>query len=328
MTTETMAMTRRQVIRVLAAALTLAVMPAHAQDYPAKPIRLIVPYPAGTANEVFARVVAQKLAERIGKPVVVDVIPGAGGVVGTQVLAKAPADGYTLGWVSSPHAINPAIYANLPYDPVKDFRPIANLASTPLVFVASPAFAGSTIADLVAAGKRDPGKINYASNGNGSASHLATELLTSATGARFTHVPYKSTGQMTTDLMAGQVQFAALGVATSLPLVQSGKLKALAVTSAARAPLMPNVPAVAETVPGYETKAWMGVVAPAGTPDAMVTRMQAELAAVLRDPGLEEVMKAQALVPEYMDAAQFGRRIEGDVGQWQRIVKEAGIKPE
>jgi tripartite-type tricarboxylate transporter receptor subunit TctC len=317
-----------QLMRGVLAAMLIACAPAHADDYPAKPIRLIVPYPAGTANEVFARVVAQKLSERWKQPVVVEAIAGAGGVVGTQVLVKAAPDGYTLGWISSPHAINPAIYANLPYDPVKDFRPIANLASTPLVFVASPRFAGNSIADLLAAGKRNPGQVNYASNGNGSASHLATELLTSASGVRFTHVPYKNTGQMTTDLMAGQIEFAALGVATTLPLVQAGKLKALAVTSATRAPPMPDVPAVAETVPGYETKAWMGIVAPAGTPDAVIQSVQAQLASVLRDPGLAEVMKAQALVPEYMDAAQFGRRIEGDIKLWKRIVNEAGIKPE
>jgi tripartite-type tricarboxylate transporter receptor subunit TctC len=321
-------MNRRHALNTLLALAALAAVPARADDYPSKPIRLIVPYPAGTANEVFARVVAQKLGERIGKPVVVDVIAGAGGVVGTQVLAKAAPDGYTLGWVSSPHAINAAIYANLAYDPVADFRPIANLASTPLVFVASPKFAGTTIADLIAAGKAAPGRINYASNGNGSASHLATELLSSATGARFTHVPYKNTGQMTTDLMSGQVEFAALGVATTLPLVQSGKLKALAVTSATRAPLLPDVPAVAETVPGYETKAWMGIVAPAGTPDAVIAKMPTELAAVIREPSLADVMKAQALVPEYMDSAKFARRIEDDVKQWKRIVAEAGIKPE
>jgi tripartite-type tricarboxylate transporter receptor subunit TctC len=318
----------RFVTGVLAAALLAIGGPAQAQDYPAKPVRLIVPYPAGTANEVFARIVAQKLGELWKSPVVVEAIAGAGGVVGTQALQKAAPDGYTLGWVSSPHAINPAIYANLPYDPVKDFRPIANLASTPLVFVAKPSFPGNTIADLLAAARKQPGGLNYASNGNGSASHLATALLENASGARFTHVPYKNTGQMTTDLVSGRVDFAALGVVTSLQFVQSGKLKALAVTSAARAPLLPDVAAVAETVPGYETKAWMGVIAPKGTPDAVIAKVQADLATVLHEPAVLEAMKAQALVPEFMDAGRFGARIEADIRQWKRIVAEAGIHAE
>lgn len=307
------------------AGLATIAAPAHAEDYPAKPVRLIVPYPAGTANEVFARVVAQKLGELWKASVVVEVVAGAGGVVGTQALQKSAPDGYTLGWVSSPHAINPAIYPHLPYDPVNDFRPIANLASTPLVFVATPAFPGHSIADLLAAARRQPGRLNYASNGNGSASHLATALLESATGTHFTHVPYKNTGQMTTDLMSGRVDFAALGVATSVQFVRAGKLKALAVTSATRAPLLSDVPAVAESVPGYETKAWMGLIAPKGTPDAVIARVQADVTTVLHDPAVLDVMKAQALVPEYLDARQFGSRIEADVRQWKRIVAEAGI---
>lgn len=297
-----------------------------AQDWPAKPVRLIVPYPVGTSNEVFARVVAQQLSEKWGQSVLVDAIPGAGGVVGTQVLAKAPNDGYTLGWISSPHAINPAIYRNIPYDSVKDFRPIVNLASTPLVFVAGTGFRADDMAGLIAMAKAAPGTLNFASNGNGSASHLATELLASMAGVKFTHVPYKSTGQMTADMVSGRIQFAAVGLATSQSLVKAGKLKALGITGSKRSASMPEVAAVDETVPGYEAKAWMGLVAPAGAPDAVVARVAADAAAVVRDPVIQQRMAAQALEPELMDAAHFGKRIEGDIRTWARVIKDAGIQ--
>lgn len=297
-----------------------------AQAWPSRPVRLIVPYPVGTANEVFARVVAQKLSDTWGQPVVVEAIAGAGGVVGTQVLVKAPNDGYTLGWVSSPHAINPALYPSLPYDSVKDFRAIVNIASTPLVIVASSSFKPNNIAELIAMAKAEPGKLNFASNGNGSASHLATELLASMSHTKFTHVPYKATGQMTTDLISGQVQFAALGVVTSQSLVQAGKLKALGVTGSKRAGLMPNLAAAAETVPGYEAKAWMGLVAPAGVPEAVVARVQADAAAVVRDPAVLKTMAAQGLDVDVLDSAQFARRIETDIRTWSKVVTEAGLK--
>ena len=320
-------MIQRRVFIAAAAGLSLG-RTVLAQAYPARPVRLIVPYPVGTANEVFARVVAQKLGDAWQQPVVVEALAGAGGVVGTQALAKAAADGYTLGWVSSPHAINAALYGNLPYDPIKDFRPIASLASTPLVFVTGSNFAGRTSADLIALAKASPGRINFASNGNGSSSHLGTELLANAAGVRFTHVPYKNTGQMTADLISGQVDFAALGVITSLSQVQGGKLRALAVTGSRRASLLPGVPTVAETVPGYETKAWMGLLAPAGVPDAVVARVQTDAAAVMRDPAIAEAMTRQGLDPDPLDAAQFARRIENDIRMWKKIVAEAGVKVE
>lgn len=310
---------------VAAAALAFAGL-SFAQQYPAKPVRLIVPYPVGTANEVFARVVAQKLSESMGQSFYVEALAGAGGVVGTQVLWKAPNDGYTLGWVSSPHAINPALYPSLPYDSVKDFRPIVNIASTPLVIVAGKDFGANSIAELVALAKSKPGKINFASNGNGSASHLATELLTSMSGAQFSHVPYKNTGQMTTDLISGQIDFAALGVVTSLQLVQSGKLKALAVTGSTRSKLLPNVPTVAETIPGYEAKAWMGIIAPAGVPDAVVAKVAAGAEAAVKDPNVIATMTSQGLDVEVLNDAAFGKRIETDIQTWKKIVREANVK--
>jgi tripartite-type tricarboxylate transporter receptor subunit TctC len=302
--------------------------PVFAQAWPAKPVKIIVPYPVGSSNEVFARVMGQKLSDLWKTGVLVEALPGAGGVVGTQAVAKAPADGYTLGWVSSPHAINAAIYPTLPFDPIRDFRPIVNFASTALVIVARPAFAANSIAELVAAAKASPGKLNYASNGNGSSSQLATELLASMAGVTFTHVPYKNTGQLTTDLMGGQVDFASLGVSAALPHIQGGRLKPLGVTAARRTAAMPNVPPVADTLPGYEAKSWMGLVAPAGSPDAVVARVQADAIAAIKDPGIAGAMSAQALDVEIMEAPQFARRIENDIRMWKKIVADVGIKVE
>ena len=301
---------------------------AFAQAWPAKPVKVIVPYPVGSSNEVFARVMAQKLSDLWKTGVLVEVVPGAGGVVGTQAVAKAPADGYTLGWVSSPHAINAALYASLPFDPIKDFRPIVSFASTALVIVTRPAFAANSIAELLAAAKANPGKLNYASNGNGSSSQLATELLASMAGVTFTHIPYKNTGQLTTDLMGGQVDFASLGVSAALPHIQAGRLKPLGVTAVRRTALMPNVPAVADTLPGYEAKSWMGLVAPTGVPDTVVARVQADAISAIKDPGITGAMNAQALDLEIMEAPQFARRIENDIRVWKKIVADVGIKVE
>jgi len=299
---------------------------ALAQAWPARPVKIIVPYPPGSSVDAFARVMGQKLSEMWKTGVVVEAVAGAGGVVGTQVIAKAPADGYTLGFIAAPHAINAALYANLPFDPIKDFRPIVSFVSTSLVFVVRPDFRGGTIADLIAQARVNPGKLNYASNGNGSYSHLTTELLGSAAGVKFTHVPYKNIGQLTTDLMGGQVDFAALGVSTAQPHIQSGRLKALAVTSTKRTALLPNVATVGETIPAYESKSWMGLVTPAGAPDAVIARVEADTLAAMRDPGVLNAVAAQALDIELLDAAQFARRIESDLRVWKKIVADVGIK--
>ena len=301
---------------------------AFAQAYPARPVRVIVPYPSGSATEIFGRVMSQKLGEIWKTVVAVEAIAGAGGVVGTQAIAKAAPDGYTLGWVASPHAINAALYATLPFDTIKDFRPIASIAATALVVVARPAFQPNSIAELVALAKANSGKVNYASNGIGSSSQLATELLASLAGVKFTHVPYKNTGQLNTDLMSGQVDIASIGVSVSIPLIQAGRLKALGVTSSKRASLMPNVPAVAETLPGYEAKAWMGFIAPAGVPDAVVAKVQADAMIAVNDPGVTGAMAAQALEVDVLDSAQFARRIENDIRIWKKIVSDVGIKVE
>lgn len=297
-----------------------------AQAWPAKPVKVIVPYPPGSSVDAFARVMGQKLSEIWKTSVVVEAVAGAGGVVGTQSIAKAAPDGYTLGFIAAPHAINAALYTNLPYDPIKDFRPIVSFVSTSLVFVVRPEFKGSTISDLIAQARANPGKLNYASNGNGSYSHLTTELLGSAAGAKFTHVPYKNIGQLTTDLMGGQVDFAALGVSTAQSHIQGGRLKALAVTSTKRTAVLPNVPTVGETIPGYESKSWMGLVTPAGAPDAVIAKVEADTLAAMKDPGVLKAVAAQALDIELLDAGQFASRIENDLRIWKKIVADVGVK--
>ena len=299
---------------------------ASAQSYPAKPVRIIVPYPPGSTMDGFSRVIAQKLSETWKTGVVVEIMAGAGGVVGTQAIARAAPDGYTLGWLGSPHAINAAVYPNLPFDPIKDFRAVVSFASTPLVFVTKPDLKVSTISELIALAKANPGKLNYASNGNGSSSHLTTELLASMAGVKFTHVPYKNTGQLITDLIGGQLDFAAQGVSVSVSHIQAGRMKALAVTSSKRTGVLPNVPAVAETIPGYESKSWMGLVMPAGSPDAAAARVEADTLAAMKDPGVLAAVTAQALDVELLDAGQFARRIETDVRVWKKIVADVGLK--
>lgn len=306
----------------------LSVGNAFAQAWPAKPVKIIVPYPPGSTMDGFSRVIAQKLSEMWKVGVVVEIIAGAGGVVGTQAVAKSAPDGYTLGWIGSPHAINAALYANLPFDPIKDFRPVVCFAATPLVFVARPTLAANTMAELVAMAKASPNKLNYASNGNGSYSHLSTELLASRTGATFTHVPYKNTGQLIADLIGGQVDFAALGVSVSVSHIQSGKMKALGVTSSRRQATLPNVPAVGETLPGYEAMSWIGIVTPAGAPDAVVAKVEADVLTAMKDPGVLAAVAKQALDIDLLDSAQFARRIENDLRVWKKIVTDAGIKVE
>lgn len=313
---------------LLAALPACVLLPATAQTpaWPARPVRLVEPYPVGTANEVFARMVAQRLGDRWAQPVLVDVITGAGGVVGTQVVSRASADGYTLGWIANAHAINAALYPSLPFDPVAGFRPIAGLASAPFVLTAGPSFQGQGLAELIATGKSKPDTIEYASLGNGSGMHLMIERLAFETGMKLRHIPYKATGQLIADLMGGRVQFAALGSTLALAQLATGKVRALAITTARRSPLLPDVPTIGETVPGFEFGVWMGLIAPAGTPDAVVRKVSADALAMMRDPALQESMVKMGIQPEVLDADQFARRISSEIDMFRKVVAQAGIK--
>jgi tripartite-type tricarboxylate transporter receptor subunit TctC len=299
----------------------------HAQAaYPNHPVTMVVPYPAGGSADILARTVGQKLAERLGQPLVIDNRAGAGTAIGAKFVAGAPADGYTLlmGTVSS-QAINPAMN-KVGYDPLKDFTPIAPLASIPFVLVAHPSFAAKGVAEVVALARANPGELSYASAGLGTSNHLAGELLASAAGVKLLHVPYKGSAPALNDVVAGHVPLMFDLQATALPYVQSGKLKALAMTGKTRSALLPGVPTVIETgLPGYEVSAWFGVFAPAGLPKPVLDRLNTEITAVIGMPDMQKRLHELGAEPEKATADAFAKFAHGEVGKWSVVVKNAGL---
>ena len=263
---------------------------AQAESYPSKPIRIIVPYPPGGFNDTLARTLGQKLTEKWGQPVIVDNRPGGGRTIGTNLAAKSAPDGYTLLIVSFAFAVNPALYATLPYDTGKDFVPIALAASTPNLLVVNPALPVKSVKELIALAKSDPGKLNYASAGNGSSNHLSMELFKSLNGVDIVHVPYKGSAPAVTDLIGGQVDLMFDNVPNVLQQVKAGKLRAIAVSSKKRSPFLKELPSVAESgVPGFDVSVWFGVVAPAGTPQSVVSQLNAEINHILKLPDLVQL---------------------------------------
>jgi len=259
---------------------------AAAQNYPTKPIRLVVPFPAGGTTDILARAAAQKLSEALGQQVVVDNRPGAGGNIGADIVAKSAPDGYTLlmGTVGT-HAINPSLYTKMPYDHFKDFVPVVLVAGVPNVLVVTPSLPVNSVQDLIKLAKEKPGQINFASSGSGTSIHLSGELFKTMTGVEMTHVPYKGSSPALTDLMGGQVQLMFDNLPSALPQIKGGKLRAIAVTSTKRAPALPDIPTMAESgLPGFEASSWFGVLAPAGTPPAVVTRINTEINKWLQSP--------------------------------------------
>nr|ART90294.1 putative exported protein [uncultured bacterium] len=322
-------MNRRDLL-LTSAALPFAMANAQSQStprpFPTKPVRLIVPYPTGTTTETFARVMARKLSDLWGQPVVVDVITGAGGVVGSQVVATAPLDGYTLGWIANAHAINAALYRNLPFDTVGSFRPIASLVSVPLILAATPTFEGSSVADLVKAAKARPGEVEFGSLGNGSGMHLAMERFAAAAGIKLKHIPYKSSGQLITDLVAGRIRVGALGLSLALPQTQSGNLKALGITSTTRSALAPAVPTISESIPGFEFVTWNGLVAPKGTPDVVVRSIAKDALGIMKEESMQETLSKLGVQADVMDSELFARRIESDIRIFRKVVADANIQ--
>ena len=311
-----------------AAALLAFASSAHAQSWPAKPLRLIVPFPPGGSADILARAVGQKLAEGLGQPVVIDNRPGAGTAIGAEATAKAPPDGYTvmIGTVSS-HAINPALNPGLKYDPVKDFAPISLVASIPFALLAHPSLAARSVPELVALAKAKPDALNFSSAGNGTSNHLAGELFKRMTGTSIVHVPYKGSAPALTDLVAGQVQLMFDLVLTAAPHVRSGAARALAVTGRERSAVLPGVPTVAESgVPGYEVSAWFGLFAPAGTPASVVSALAAETAKALRQPDLRERLAAQGADPITNTPEQFAAFVKEELAKWSGVVKASGMK--
>jgi tripartite-type tricarboxylate transporter receptor subunit TctC len=318
-----------QRVTCFVAALMLAAAPAAvAQPYPAKPIKLIAPSTPGDAPDVIARLVADKLSLVLGQQVVVENKPGAGGVVGSDAVAKAAPDGYTLimGNAGS-HGINAAVYAKLPYDIQRDFAPVSQIAVAPNIFVINPDIPAKTIQEFIAYAKARPGKLGYASGGNGSSSHMSMELFKSMTGVDLIHVPYKGSSPALTDVVAGQDAIMVVNMPPAVPLVKAGRLRALAVTTSTRSPLMPEVPTVAESgLPGYETVAWFGVLAPAGTPKDVIDRLSAEMAKIARSPEMRERLISLGAEPVGSTPEQFAAIIGRDIAKWTALSKAVGIK--
>ena len=311
------------------AALTLGCTTCHAQNnYPVKPIRLVVPFPAGGSVDVTSRALAQKLSEALGQPVVVDNRPGAGGNIGMDAVAKSAPDGYTLGMGAlSTHAVNPALYAKMPFDAVKDFAPISLVVITPNVLVTNPQFLPANDVAAIIAFAKTNAKVNCASGSNGSAGHLACELFRLATGAPITHVPYKGGGPAMTDLLGGQVQMMFDNMASSAPQIKAGKLKAFAVTTPRRSALAPELPTMAEVgIKDFDVFTWWGLFAPVGTPPGVVKRLSVEVAKALAAPDLREKWLASGAEPSASTPEEFKTFIGKELPKYARIVKESGAK--
>jgi tripartite-type tricarboxylate transporter receptor subunit TctC len=321
---------RAVLLAALAAGLVAAaVVPAHAETWPARPIQLLIPYPPGGSADLLARPVAAKLQERLGQPVVLEYRPGAGGTIASQALARAKPDGYTLIMVLAAHAINASLYPKLPYDTRKDFAPVSLVANLPLIVAGSSSLKANTVAELIAEAKAAPGKLTFGSAGNGNTGHLAGELFNSMTGVKMTHVPYKGSAQVVTAMLAGEIQLTFDSISTSMPHIRSGKLRALAVTSGKRAALAPEVPTLAEAgVPGFNINGWYAVLAPAGTPAAVVERLSKEIATVIAEPELKSQLAANGYEAVGSTPAALGAHIDAEINRWSKVVKESGARLE
>jgi tripartite-type tricarboxylate transporter receptor subunit TctC len=309
----------------LALVAALAAAGAAAQGYPAKPVKIIVPYPPGGPTDIVARVVAQKLSEQTGQQFVVDNRGGGGGNIGAEAVARSGADGYTLLVATTAHAINRTLFKNLGYDLKKDFAPISQLTAGPLVIVANPALPAKNVKELIAVAKARPGDLAFASSGNGQSTHLAAELFNTMAGTKMTHVPYKGSAPALTDTMGGQVSLFFDTMLSAMPHVRSGKLKALAVTSAARSPAAPDIPTVAESgLPGYEAIAWNGLLAPAGTPKEVIARLSAEVRKTLELAEIKERFAAQGFAAAWSSPEQFSAFLDDEVDKWAKVVKVSG----
>jgi tripartite-type tricarboxylate transporter receptor subunit TctC len=311
---------------VVAAALALAAGAALAQSYPAKPVRLVVPFPPGGATDIIARLVAGKLQEQWTQPVVLDYKPGGGTVIGTDAVAKAAPDGYTLGMVITAHVINPSLRSDLPYDTQKDLAGVSMVAVSHIALVAAPNAPFATLAELIAHAKANPGKLAYATPGTGTAMHLAGELLKSTAGIDLVHVPYKGGSPAYADVMAGRVALQLDPMFASMANIRAGKVKPIAITSPRRAQSAPDIPAVAETLPGFEVMSVSGIVAPAATPREIVRRVGAELNRALASQDLVQGMAKVGMEPAPNTPEQFDAFIAAEIAKWSRIVKAAGIK--
>jgi tripartite-type tricarboxylate transporter receptor subunit TctC len=297
-----------------------------AQSYPHKPVRLIVPFGAGGPGDAIGRMLSKKLTESLGQSVVVDNRSGATTIVGTQIAAESPADGYTLLLISTTHAVNPGLFKKLPYDPVRDFTPVTLVTATPFMLVVHPSVAANSVTELVAFARSKPGQLNYGSSGNGSSIHLTTELLKTAAKIEMTHVPYKGSGPAFIDLMGGQVQVLFSSTVSSLPHVKTGKVRGLAITSLKRAPSLPAVPTVAESYPGFESSSWFGLLVAARTPAPIVERLLADTRAALKSPDINQALVSQGAEPGGNSPSEFAAYFQAEIKKWGRVIDAAAIK--
>jgi tripartite-type tricarboxylate transporter receptor subunit TctC len=295
--------------------------------YPVKPIRIIVGFPPAGSADIFARLAAQKMSEAWGHPVVVDNRPGAGSTLGSEIVAHSTPDGYTLMVVSASFATSAGLYEKLKYDPVKSFAPVGLIASAPNVFLANPSFSVKSARDVIALAKATPGKITVGSAGIGSITHLSGELFTSMAGLKVLHVPYKGGGPALNALVGGEIQLTFLSLSASLGQVQAGRARAIGVTSAKRSSLMPDVPAISESVPGYEATNWFAMLAPAGTPQAILEKLNAQINTIVGAPDMAEAIRKQGADPGGGSAEEFGRYVRSEIAKWTKIIKATGLKP-
>jgi len=319
----------RNRFRFLAAALATAALPVLSQGFPNRPVKIIVPFPAGGPTDVLTRVLADKMGAQLGQPVVVENKPGAGGAIGADFVAKSANDGYTLVMATaSTHSIGPYL-GKLPYDPVKDFTPIVWVGNATNVLVVSNNVPAANVKELIDLAKKDPGKLNYATSGIGTISHLTSELFASMAGVKLTHVPYKGTQQSIPDLMSGQVAILFDNIMTAMPNVKAGKVKALGISSPKRSSLVPDLPTVAEAgLPGFQSLVWFGLLGPANTPRAVVERMNAEMNKALLLPEIQARFVQMGFEPAGGTSAEFAQTIDRDAQKWSKVIKDAGVKPE
>jgi tripartite-type tricarboxylate transporter receptor subunit TctC len=323
-------MCRRAALSLAATLALLAPHAAAADAYPARPVRFVVAFPPGGGTDIIARSIAQKLAERLAQQVVVDNRPGAGGNIGTDIVAKSAPDGYTLLMGSAgPLAINASLFATMPFDPIKDLAPVTLAASTPNVLVVHPSLKATTVSELIALAKARPGEINFASSGHGTPAHLAGELFNSMAGVKMVHVPYKGAAPALADLLGGQVQLMFSTMPPALPHVKDRKLRALAVTSAKRSPAAPELPTLDEiALPGFEANTWHGVAVPAGTPTTIIARLNREIVAILHLPDVVVRLSGQGAEPVGSTPEDFAAYIRSETLKWAKVVKESGAKAE
>jgi len=302
---------------------------AFAQNYPSRPIRLVIPFSPGGATDVPGRLITQKLAETFGQQIIVDNRPGAGSAIGSEIVARAQPDGYTLLLTGTPFAVIPALYPKLPFDPAQDFAPVMQVALAPNVLVVHPSLPVRSVKELIALAQAQPGKINYASGGTGGAQHLFASLFMTMAKINLTHIPYKGSGPATADLLGGHVKVGLPGISIAIPHARAGRMMPLAVTSARRAPQIPDVPTIDEAgVPGYDAAVWFGIFAPKGTPPALIARLHDEIVRVIRLPEVENGYLLSGNLAVTSRPEEFAAFIRNEIVKWGRVVREAKIQGE